>query len=114
LATAALLGIAAWLVFRLSMAGWWLTMAISIVLPVTMIVSAQRIGVVKMYEAMGMPAEQVEPAAEEQLDPGAAHPRGDGAARAAGIAYLLAVRKFFVSSSGSEGTADSGVAPTPP
>jgi uncharacterized membrane protein len=114
LATAVLLGLAAWLVFRLSMAGWWLTMAISIALPVMMIVSARTIGVVRMYEAMGMPAEQVEPLRHNTLIQGPLVPAATALLGFAGVAYLLAVRKFFASSSGSEGTSGSGAASTPP
>jgi hypothetical protein len=113
LATAILLGIAAWLVFRLSMAGWWLTMAISIVLPITMIVSLRVIGFVRLYEAMGMPPEQVEPLRKNGLIQGPLIPAATALLGLAGIAYLLAVRKFFVSSSGSGGTSDSSVAPAP-
>jgi uncharacterized membrane protein len=101
LACAALLAVAAWLVFRLSIAGWWLTMAISILLPVAMIVTMQTVGVVPLYERMGMPPDQIEAIRNNQLMRGPLIPVATGLLGIAGVIYLLAVRKSFVASSGS-------------
>ena len=101
-ATAGVFLLAGYLVFELRMSGWWLTMLISIVLPLGMIVSFQRLGVITMYEHMGMPPEHIEAVRDNALMRGPLIPATTAAMGVLGVVYLLAVRKFFVASAGSE------------
>ncbi|HEV2293742.1 MAG TPA: hypothetical protein VGR35_07790 [Tepidisphaeraceae bacterium] len=102
LAASGMLLLAAYLVFRLRMSGWWLTMVISIVLPLAMIVTMRRIGIVAIYEQMGIPPEQIVIVRDNALVHGPLIPIATAVLGVAGVAYLLAVRKFFVAPAGSE------------
>ncbi len=101
-AVAAVLAVAAYLVFRLRMSGWWLTLLISIVMPVAMIVTFRQIGPVAMYEHLGMPPEQIEAIRDNAIVRGPLVPIATALAGLAGLIYLAALRKFFVASAGSD------------
>ena len=101
-ATAGVFLLAAYLVYRLRMSGWWLTMLISVVLPLAMIVSMQRLGIIAMYEHMGLPPEQIEAVRDNDLIRGPLIPIATAVMGVFGVVYLFAVRKFFVASAGSE------------
>ncbi|MGB7158024.1 MAG: hypothetical protein WBD40_08150 [Tepidisphaeraceae bacterium] len=105
---AASFGVAAWLVYRLSPAGWWLTMLISIVLPIMMIWSHYRIGAITMYERMGMPPEQIDVMRQSAALTGPLIPACVVVLGIAGIVYLMAVRKFFAASGASARGGDLG------
>ena len=102
LAAAAVFLLAAYLVFRLRMSGWWLTMLISIVIPVATIMTMRRMGIIAIYEHMGLPPEQIEAVRNNELMRGPLIPIATAAMGVLGVAYLLAVRKFFVASAGSD------------
>jgi uncharacterized membrane protein len=108
IAVAALFMIAGWLVYRLSMAGWGLTMAISVLLPIASIITMRRVGVVALYEHMGMPPDQIDSIRHNAMIQGPLMPIATAVLGAAGIVYLLVVRKFFVASAGSEPTVGDG------
>ena len=100
--TASVFLLSAYLVYRLRMSGWWLTMLISIVLPLAMIVSMQRLGIIAMYEHMGLPPEQIEAVRDNALMRGPLIPITTALMGVFGVVYLFAVRKFFVASAESE------------
>lgn len=101
LATSGIFLLAGYLVFRLRMSGWWLSMAISILLPLAMIVTMRRIGIIALYEQMGMPPEQIDIVRDNALVRGPLIPVATAVLGVAGVVYLLAVRKFFLAPAGS-------------
>jgi hypothetical protein len=95
LAGSAVMAIAAWLVYRVRPAGWWLAMAVAVLLPAMSAATFAVRGVDDFYRAAGFPPEQVE--RMKQLAPmsGPLMVVMPAVTVAAGVAYLLYVRRFF-------------------
>ena len=60
LVLAALLGYAAWSVYHLRVAGWWIVMAVLVVFTISNVITFSRIDLMALYRTMGYPQDQLE------------------------------------------------------
>jgi hypothetical protein len=97
----------AWGTYRLRMAAWWGTLLLFIAGTLNMVITFSGTGLMKMYEKMEMPADQLEMIRKMGMVESMSHwaPWMGLVSGAAWLGYLLYVRRYFIrSGEGTSGT----------
>jgi hypothetical protein len=94
-ATAGLFAWGGWASYLLRPAGWWLSLALSVLLPVSGILSFARQGAGAMYRHMGLSDFQIEAMSARDASQAVVQVVMMGLVSAAAIGYMLWIRRHF-------------------